>query len=116
LSDTPPEWRTHLPRYLAAAQQRWQRLRERRSKDAELAAQVRRAAERLEAWAARQPIGWPWPEPVVRYRWLLEELRVSLFAQALGTAAPVSEKRLAYHWRRALEDESSRSAPARATR
>lgn len=34
-----------------------------------------------------------------RYRWLLEEFRISVFAQELGTAEPVSEKRLAEHWR-----------------
>ena len=33
-------------------------------------------------------------------RWMIEELRVSLFAQALGTRGPISEKRI----RRALED------------
>jgi ATP-dependent helicase HrpA len=38
---------------------------------------------------------------VVDYRWMLEELRVSLFAQSLGTAAPVSAKRLEEAWRRA---------------
>jgi ATP-dependent helicase HrpA len=35
----------------------------------------------------------PRPE-VAEIRWLIEELRVSLFAQTLGTARPVSEKRL----------------------
>ena len=33
------------------------------------------------------------------YRWLLEEFRVSLFAQALGTSQPVSQKRLQEQWR-----------------
>jgi len=32
------------------------------------------------------------------YRWLLEELRVSLFAQELRTPFPVSYKRLEKHW------------------
>ena len=32
---------------------------------------------------------------LVRTRWLLEELRVSLFAQRLGTAEPVSAQRIA---------------------
>ncbi len=32
---------------------------------------------------------------LTEYRWMLEEFRVSLFAQNLGTAFPVSEKRLA---------------------
>ena len=32
------------------------------------------------------------------YRWMLEELRVSLFAQELGTSIPVSAKRLQKQW------------------
>jgi ATP-dependent helicase HrpA len=44
------------------------------------------------------------PGPALRQvRWMLEEFRVSLFAQQLGTAYPVSEKRI----RKAL-DEASR--------
>jgi ATP-dependent helicase HrpA len=39
---------------------------------------------------------------IVEYRWLLEELRVSLFAQQLGTVRPVSSKRLEAAWRKAL--------------
>ena len=38
---------------------------------------------------------------MVRYRWMLEEFRVSLFAQSLGTVARVSEKRLDELWREA---------------
>jgi len=37
-------------------------------------------------------------QPLVEYRWLLEELRVSLFAQNLKTAVPVSVKRLEKRW------------------
>ena len=37
-------------------------------------------------------------EALTRYRWMLEELTVSLFAQELGTAEPVSLKRLAKQW------------------
>ena len=32
------------------------------------------------------------------FRWMLEEFRVSLFAQELGTIIPVSAKRLEKHW------------------
>ena len=38
----------------------------------------------------------------MEYRWMLEEWRVSLFAQELGTLAPVSEKRLDRLWARAM--------------
>ncbi len=37
-------------------------------------------------------------EPVSRYRWMLEEFRVSLFAQNLGTRQAVSAKRLEAQW------------------
>ncbi len=35
---------------------------------------------------------------LVLYRWMLEEYRVSLFAQQLGTKIPVSDKRLSKQW------------------
>jgi len=34
-----------------------------------------------------------------QYRWMIEEFRVSLFAQELGTAMPVSDKRLNKQWK-----------------
>ena len=43
--------------------------------------------------AARWPSGSHPPE-VTELRWQLEELRVATFAQVLGTAQPVSEKRI----------------------
>jgi ATP-dependent helicase HrpA len=96
LTATPRAWRQQLPRYLAAAAHRWHKRGQPR--EAELAAEVRTAAGRLERWRATQPEGWPWPEAIVEYRWLLEELRVSLFAQQLGTVRPVSAKRLERLW------------------
>ncbi len=86
LTATPAEWRRHLPRYLKAAEVRWDKRGQRQER--ELAAQVQAAAARLEHWRSSVPEGWPWPNAIVEYRWLIEELRVSLFAQALGTAAP----------------------------
>ena len=41
----------------------------------------------------------PVPEELARFRWMLEEFRVSAFAQELRTARPVSEKRLEEQWR-----------------
>ena len=100
LTATPAEWRRHLPRYLKAAQQRWDKRGQRQERD--LAAQVQAVAARLEHWRSSVPEGWPWPNAMVEYRWLIEELRVSLFAQALGTVRPVSAKRLEQLWRRAV--------------
>ena len=38
--------------------------------------------------------------PALQYRWMLEEFRVSLFAQQLGTRLPVSSKRLDEQWQK----------------
>jgi ATP-dependent helicase HrpA len=102
LTATPPEWRTELPRYLRAAQLRSDKISARHPKDQEFQKRVQAAAKRLEQWRERQPAGWPWPAGVLRYRWLLEEFRVSLYAQTLGTRVPVSEKRLEEFWREAI--------------
>ena len=39
---------------------------------------------------------------LTHYRWMLEELRVSLFAQPLGTKLPVSAKRIEKQWQKAM--------------
>ena len=44
--------------------------------------------------------GQPYDEAMDAYRWLVEEYRVSIFAQRLRTAEKVSEKRLADAWKR----------------
>jgi ATP-dependent helicase HrpA len=100
LTETPREWRKHLPRYLKAAEQRWQKRGQAREREA--AAEFDVAAARLAHWRASWPDDWPWPAAIVEYRWLLEEFRVSLFAQALGTVRPVSAKRLEQAWQRVL--------------
>jgi ATP-dependent helicase HrpA len=106
LSETPSEWRVHLPRYLKAMGIRLDKIEQRHPKDAEYQGRILAAAGRLQAWLQSHPPGWPWPPAVVRYRWLLEEFRVSLFAQPLGTALPVSEKRLAAAWQAAVRNSA----------
>ncbi len=44
--------------------------------------------------------GAPYDEALDAFRWLLEEYRISLFAQRLGTDGKVSEKRLAELWKK----------------
>ncbi|MCC6677597.1 MAG: ATP-dependent RNA helicase HrpA [Phycisphaerales bacterium] len=98
---TPPEWLAQLPRYLRAIEVRAERLS---GSGAERDA--RRMAELTPLWwnyinaAGTLGEGEAAPPALVRYRWLLEELRVSLFAQELGTAVPVSVKRLWDEWAR----------------
>jgi ATP-dependent helicase HrpA len=98
LARTPWERLQHLPRYLKAASLRLDKLRADPARDARLAAELAplEQAYRREA-AARSRYGAPGAE-FEQFGWLLEELRVSLFAQELRTPVPVSVKRLAKLW------------------
>ena len=87
------------PRYLKAADQRADRLRHAAARDLQLMAEMAPLAARwLERTAAARNAGREDPR-LDEVRWMLEELRVSLFAQSLGTAYPVSVKRVEAQWR-----------------
>ncbi|WP_116116214.1 ATP-dependent RNA helicase HrpA [Austwickia chelonae] len=97
----------HLPRYLAGMIERIEKGSVDLRKDAERAAQVARVdAERIKV-VESLPAGEREAADVRALRWMLEELRVSLFAQRLGTAGPVSEKRI-YKAMDAVEDAHAR--------
>jgi ATP-dependent helicase HrpA len=87
----------HYPRYLKASLKRIEKLRSDPKRDNQRAALVEPLEKQFQQWLQRHPdrVG---AEPVLHYRWLLEEWRVSVFAQELGTAEPVSEKRLSRLW------------------
>jgi ATP-dependent helicase HrpA len=91
-----------LPRYLKAASLRLEKLRADPRRDAERAAQVAplEQAWRRELAARARPGGRSFESSaeLEQFGWLLEELRVSLFAQELKTPVPVSAKRLARMW------------------
>ena len=90
---TPEPHFGRLPRYLKAARQRVTTLRTNPARDAVNAALIEELEGEYAALCRAVPPG-PLPAPVAEVGWLLEELRVSLFAQTLGTAAPVSAKRV----------------------
>jgi ATP-dependent helicase HrpA len=83
----------HLPRYFKALGRRLDKVQGNQKRDAELMARVRPAMRALEQLSA-QPHREEQHAEIQRLHWLIEELRVSLFAQDLKTAVPVSEKRL----------------------
>jgi ATP-dependent helicase HrpA len=91
LARTPAVRLPHLVRYLKAVAVRAERARVDTAKDQRKAEQVRPFEEALEALARRPSAD---PRLVEAYRWMLEEYRVSVFAQELGTPEPVSPKRL----------------------
>ena len=91
LAHTPHAQLPHLPRYLRAVQLRAERASVSPlalTKDTEKAKPL---APFLPGGAVEKTIP---PHRREAYRWLLEEFRVSLFAQELGTAQPVSAQRL----------------------
>jgi len=93
ISDTPRQWLKHLPRYLEAINRRLDKL------EHSLDADKKRQAEGQKHWnriyqhisaEPKQKLSLEWE----RYRWMMEEMRVSLFAQELKTSIPVSIKKL----------------------
>jgi len=99
LSTTPWNWLQHYPRYLRAVAERLDRLPAgnlARDREATEEVQSRWQAYQQRAEQHRQQ-GVFDPE-LILYRWMLEEYRVSLFAQKLGTAVPISAVRLDRQW------------------
>jgi ATP-dependent helicase HrpA len=84
----------NYPRYLAALGERRRRLDESPGRDLELIARVGEFQQGWDQRMAALPEGRPPGEGLERLRWLIEEYRVSLWAQHLGTAVPVSDTRL----------------------
>ncbi|WP_122616969.1 ATP-dependent RNA helicase HrpA [Streptomyces sp. Tu 4128] len=83
-----------LMRYLVAADRRLQQMPTGVQRDTSRMEKVHEMRDEY-AWLLEQlPKGWPVPQQVREVRWMIEELRVSYFAHALGTAYPVSDKRI----------------------
>ncbi len=96
VADTPPQMLAHLPRYLKAIGLRLEKLRTEPARDAERYRQFAplHARWQRELGARKGHVD----AKLAQYRWQLEELRVSLFAQELRTPYPVSVKRLEKIW------------------
>ncbi|MGG7508738.1 ATP-dependent RNA helicase HrpA [Plantibacter sp. YIM 135249] len=84
----------HLPRYLAGITYRAERLPDNPNRDRVWLTEAQTAIARYEAAGGTIPLAAYAPEHLVKARWMLEELRISLFAQQLGTAESVSLQRI----------------------
>ncbi|MDB6000947.1 MAG: ATP-dependent helicase, partial [Rhizobacter sp.] len=94
--NTPWAQLAHLPRYLKAVTMRLDKLRADPARDAQRMAELRPMEQRfLRVLADRKGV---LDERLDAFRWMLEELRVSLFAQELRTPQPVSVKRAEKVW------------------
>src|SRR3712207_2266001 len=83
-----------LVRYLKAMAHRLEKLPANAVRDELWTAQVAAVTAEYEQLRRRLPPTGAPDDPVTRVRWMLEELRVGLFAQTIGTARPVSEQRV----------------------
>ncbi|WOG29652.1 ATP-dependent RNA helicase HrpA [Endozoicomonas sp. 8E] len=98
LCDAGIEWFRHYPRFLEGIEVRLEKLPGQLNKDRAWSEEL---ATQFKAWEKRKAIHEKHKivdENLMLYRWMLEEYRVSLFAQKLGTRFPVSDKRLRKLW------------------
>jgi ATP-dependent helicase HrpA len=96
---TPFEWLRHFPRYFQAMRVRLSRLPGGGvAKDQKQFAEIAPLLRGCEELVRRQKELGLHPQRVDDFRWMLEELRVQLFAQDLRTAIPVSSKRMLELW------------------
>ena len=93
----------HIPRYLKAAQVRLTKLGPNLHRDNQLMLTVQDLEDSYDNAVKSLPTGTIVPDALRRVNWMIEELRVSFFAQELGTAYTVSEKRIAKAQREALD-------------
>ena len=91
------DWLSEYPRYLAAVEQRLEKLGGQAGRDRALVAELEDFQERYRRRAGDAP-AWRQPQALRLFRWMIEEYRVSLFAQPLGTVVTVSAKRLNKQW------------------
>lgn len=96
--DTPLEWIKEYPRYLKALEQRLDKLTNQVAKDRVYCAELAEYWQQYQTCLAKHLAEGKRDTHLQHYRWMLEEYRVSLFAQQLGTKMPVSDKRLAKQW------------------
>lgn len=105
LQRTPWQWLQYYPRYLSAISMRLEKAPMNPQRDKMNIASLeyhwqRHSDLKTRVGEARYVECESWQA----YRWMIEELRVSLFAQTLKTIMPVSEKRLNKQWQQVLND------------
>lgn len=92
---TPWNWLLRYPTYFQAIEKRLEKLaKPQLSKERELESLFVDHLENFETIQRRMKSQGEFDPELIKYRFMIEEFRVSVFSQQLGTALPVSEKRL----------------------
>jgi ATP-dependent helicase HrpA len=112
-TETPWEQLGHLPRYLKAIGQRLDKYPGNGERDGRHASALMSWWQRYEERLAAQRKAGRVDPRLLAFRWMLEEMRVSLWAQGLRTPYPVSWKRLEKAWQEITGPTDTPPAPAR---
>jgi ATP-dependent helicase HrpA len=100
---TPAQWLHQYPKYMRGIQQRLEKAALNPQKDKLQLAEVAPHWQRLVGYLAKEgDYRLAQNSELLDYRWWIEELRISLFAQTLKTQVPVSDKRLDKQWEQAM--------------
>jgi ATP-dependent helicase HrpA len=94
------------PRYMQAIEIRLEKFAREIPRQRLLSEQLQQQWNQYQQHVSQQKKLGLWKRDWHSYRWLLEEYRVSLFAQQLGTSEPVSEKRMKQHWQTLIADKN----------
>ncbi|MEA9979151.1 MULTISPECIES: ATP-dependent RNA helicase HrpA [unclassified Pseudomonas] len=96
--ETPMQWLKELPRYLKSVEMRLEKLSTQAQKDRVWSGELAGLWDQYQTRARKHAQEGKRDDELVIYRWWMEEYRVSLFAQQLGTKVPISDKRLSKQW------------------
>jgi ATP-dependent helicase HrpA len=96
LATVPLRWLDQYPRYLKGIEYRMEKLQGNSARDEASLGELSTYSSRL------FELDQPEAHALQQYRWMLEEFRVSLFAQPVGTSIPVSAKRLDKEWEKSF--------------
>ncbi len=99
LGVTPLEQLGRFPRYLQALEKRLEKLQSAAARDQQQIREMAKTYQQWQQWDEQCRKNGRSDERIDEMRWHFEELRVSLFAQELGTAYPISLKRIEKRWK-----------------
>ena len=92
-----------IPRYLQAGIERIKKLNRELNRDLAYMRKLEEVSDAYQGALTRYPKGLA-PEPLYKVKWMMEELRVSYFAQTLGVNGPISDKRILQEISRILKE------------
>ncbi|MGR0279635.1 ATP-dependent RNA helicase HrpA [Marinomonas dokdonensis] len=98
IGKTPLFWLGQLPRYFKGIEVRLERFQNHLNKENAFVSELESLWQTYQRQQTAHNEKSLYDPELVKYRWMLEEYRISLFAQSVGTLEPISDKRLSKQW------------------